>query len=264
MFQSIIFGVIQGLTEFLPVSSTAHLILVPWFFGWQDPGLAFDVILHWGTLLGVLVYFWRDWIKLLRGAWRWASGVTPWKNNLETKLLSFIIVASIPGAIFGYFLSEKAKGIFRNPLLIAATLLIFGFVILIADKLSRQRKLENISFIDSILIGISQAIAIIPGVSRSGATISAGLILGLDRVAAARFSFLLSVPIIFGAGLAESFHLLKTDLNTNLIVGLVASAISGFFAIWFLIKYVERKNYKFFVWYRIILAFVILIAILIK
>src|SRR6266403_5289729 len=163
--QAIVLGIVQGLTEFLPVSSSAHLILVPWLLRWRDPGLAFDVVLHLGTLLALLAYYWRDWrdmgMSLLDG------------SQMPRRLLLLLVVASVPGAIIGVLLEKQAETIFRSSVLIAATLALMGIALWTADSIgSKQRKIDDVTFVDAILIGLSQALAIIPGVSRSGATIT--------------------------------------------------------------------------------------------
>jgi len=256
IFQSIILGIVQGLGEFLPVSSTAHLVLVPYFFHWEDPGLAFDVALHMGTLIALLAFFWKDWIKILKLATRNSQP----DNEYNSNLLWLLIIATIPGVLAGYFLEEKAETVFRNPLLIAFTLAFFGLVLYLADKYAQRKKdIGTVSLKDSIIIGLSQAIAIIPGVSRSGITITAGLFQKLDRVSAARFSFLLSTPIIFGASVLKLPHLFNEGINVPILIGILASAISGYLAIKYLLKFVQHAGYQVFFWYRLGLA--ILIAV---
>ncbi len=264
ILRSVILGIVQGLTEFLPISSSAHLYLVPEFFGWRDPGLGFDVALHWGTLLAVILFFRKDLINLTRGFWHSLFRSTrDFGNNIYQKLSWYLIVASIPGAIVGKLLEEKAETVFRSPLLVAATLSAFGILLYFVDRYGKNSKnLDRTSFMDALLIGASQALAIVPGVSRSGSTIAAGRALGLTRGDAARFSFLMSVPIIFGAGLvkANEFH---TGVTTaELISGFTAAALSGFFAIKYLLRYLSSHNFNIFVWYRIILA-VMVIAFLV-
>lgn len=258
-FQSIVLGIIQGLGEFLPISSSAHLILAPWFFNWPDPGLAFDVALHTGTLLAVVAFFWRQWLELLVGFWKLVNGTRIWKENKEARLLVFLVVATIPGAVFGYFLEGPAESALRNPLLIAFTMFGFGLILWWADRNGRKKvHTKDVSPRQAFWIGLSQALAVIPGVSRSGSTIAAGLFLGLRKESAAKFSFLLSAPIILGASILKVPHLLEEGINTPLILGVTSAAISGFAAIWFLLRLVQKRNYSIFVWYRILLALVIL------
>jgi len=271
ILQSIVLGTVQGLGEFLPISSTAHLVLVPYFFKWEDPGLAFDVALHSGTLVAVLGYFWKDWMEIIKVAIsHLKSKIKNQKSKLQiknknlgkydSKLLWLLIIATIPGALAGYFLEDYAATVLRSPLVIAFTLSFVGIILYLADKYLKHRKeINQITVVDSILIGIAQAVAIIPGVSRSGATMTAGLLAGLSREGAAKFSFLMSTPIILGATLAQIGSILENNFNpTVLIVGVVSSAVSGYLAISFLLKFIKKFGFVFFVWYRVLLALVIL------
>jgi len=207
--QAIILGIVQGLAEFLPISSSAHLILVPWVLGWDDPGLAFDVALHWGTLFAVLFVFWRDWIRLI-GAGLRSLGDRRFLETSDRRLFWSLVVASIPGAIVGKLLGDKAEDTLRSPLLIAVTMSVMGVLLWWADKAGRKDKLaEQMTPGHALGIGVAQAFALIPGVSRSGSTITLGLALGYSRDAIARFSFLMSTPIIFGAGLLKFPKMLR-------------------------------------------------------
>lgn len=256
IFQSIILGIVQGLGEFLPISSTAHLILVPYFAGWKDPGLAFDVAMHAGTLLAVIIYFWRDWWEIFNISFRGNN----YKSEIYNRnILWLLIIGTIPGALVGFFLEDLVDGAFRNPYLIAFALSFFGLVLFLLDKYSKHlRNIGEITLRDAVLIGLAQAVAVIPGVSRSGATISAGLALGLSRVGAARFSFLLSTPIILGATVSQLPDLMKENFDEAIVWGIAFSALSGYLAIKYLIKFVENHSYEFFFWYRLVLAGVIL------
>ena len=259
IFQSFILGMVQGLGEFLPISSTSHLILVPWIFKWKDPGLGFDLALHWGTLLSVLIYFRNDILLLAKGFWHTLFKSTRnFSGNIYQKLSWYIIIASIPGAIIGKLLEQKVETVFRTPWLIAINLAVFGAVVLVIDQLGKKQKnLDNLTWKNSLTIGFSQALAIIPGISRSGSTMSAGLILGFKRADAARFSFLMSIPIIFGAGLlkVKEFH---TGVSTaELVVGFVSSAVFGFLSIKYLLQYLARHDFKIFVWYRFFVAILV-------
>lgn len=265
IFQAIILGLVQGLGEFLPISSSGHLILAPWLFGWQDPGLAFDVALHFGTLVAVLAYFWRDWVKIIYDLrftiYDVKSKTRKTKSQYPPNMLWLLVVATIPGVLAGYFLESYAETAFRNPLLIAFTLAFVGLLLYLADKYAKHRKnIGNMNFADSLIIGLFQAVAIIPGVSRSGSTITAGLATGYDRVSAARFSFLLSTPIIFGATVLKFPDFLSSNIGVAEIVGIATAAISGYIAIWWLIKFVEKVSYKIFFWYRLALAVLIVIV----
>jgi undecaprenyl-diphosphatase len=255
-FQAIILGIVQGLTEFLPVSSSAHLILVPWLFKWQeDPGLAFDVVLHLGTLLALLVFYWREWLDMVLSL---ANG-----NRVQRRLLFLLVIASVPGAIIGVLLEKQAESIFRSPLLIAATMSTLGVLLWVADAFgSKKRKLGEITLLDAILIGLSQAFAIVPGVSRSGATITTARILGIERADAANFSFLMATPIIAGAGLLEARKFFHSGLTPQLGLGFTASALFGLIAIAGLLSYVRTHTYRPFAIYRIALAILVVVVAL--
>lgn len=257
IFQSIILGIVQGLGEFLPISSTAHLILAPYFFGWSDPGLAFDVALHVGTLIAVVVFFFFDWLDIFKST---SNGVfktnyQPQTTNYKPELLWLLVIASVPGAIFGFFLDDYAEKIFRNPLLIAGTLSAVGLILYLVDKYAKHKKdINHMSWKDAIIIGLSQAVAIIPGVSRSGATITAGLSLGLSREQAARFSFLLSTPIIFGAAILKVPQLFENGITLPITLGIIAAAVSGYLAIKYMLRFIQKVGYAPFFWYRLVLA----------
>lgn len=246
--QAIAYGLIQGLTEFLPVSSSAHLVLLPWLTGWTDPGLAFDVALHWGTLLAVLFYFRRD-----------VADLTKRLFLPDRKLPLQIIAATVPGAIIGLLLEKQAETLFRSPLLIAATLSSIGILLYMADKRKQETvALLNMPWSSAILIGISQGLAIVPGVSRSGITIAVALLLCLRRPDAIRFSFYLSMPIIFGAGLLKFKHMLEALSEPTAILAFLVSAASGYFAIHLLVSLMKNRTLTPFVVYRLLLAGIIL------
>lgn len=248
--QSIILGLVQGLGEFLPISSSGHLIIVPWLFGWADHGLTFDIGLHFGTLVAVVLYFWKDWLMLLH------KGFTDTKCQ-EGRLFWYLVAATIPGAIGGFLLEDAAETVFRNPVLVAVMLIIMGVFLLWADRKSRKEtKFEGIRFKTAFLIGVFQVLAIIPGVSRSGITMTTGLFLGLTREAAARYSFLLSAPVIFGAAVIKVPYLIKNPaaVTDQFLIGMIVSCITGIAAIGFILKYVQTKSFQPFVWYRFALG----------
>jgi undecaprenyl-diphosphatase len=251
VLQAIVLGIVQGLTEFLPVSSSAHLILVPWLLKWQeDPGLAFDVVLHLGTLLALVIFYWREWLEMVLSL---ANG-----DRVRRRLLFLLIAASVPGAIIGVLLEKQAETIFRSPILISVTLATLGLILWAADAFgSKKRKIDDLTFVDALLIGLSQALAIIPGVSRSGATITTARFLGIDRPDAANFSFLMATPIIAGAGLLEARKFLHSGLTAQLGWGFAASAVFGLIAIVWLLSYVRTHTYRPFAIYRILLAVVV-------
>lgn len=270
ILQSIILGILQGLGEFLPISSTAHLILAPYFLNWEDPGLSFDVALHVGTLVSVIAFFWRDWLCILKLAFqdmsknqkaRLAGDLAKQvktSNEYPKNLLWLLIVASVPGAVFGFLLDDYAENAFRNPLIIAFTLSVVGLVLYLVDRYSSHKKdIKNVSVADSIIIGLSQAVAIIPGVSRSGATMTTALARGFSREQAARFSFLLSTPIIFGAAVMKVPELFETGITAPMIFGILAAAISGYLAIKYMLRFIQKVGYAPFFWYRLLLTLLI-------
>jgi undecaprenyl-diphosphatase len=264
LFQAFILGMVQGLGEFLPISSSAHLILTPWLFGWEDQGLAFDVALHWGTLLAVLTYFYKDIGQLIKGFVQTLSrSKRDLKNNVHQKLSWLIILATIPAAIIGKLLESQVETAFRNPLLIAATLSIVGIILYLVDRYGAKIKdLTHISWLNAFIIGCSQAVALIPGVSRSGATMIAGLAQGITRQDAAKFSFLMSAPIIFGAGLLKLPDIATIENHGQLLVGFLSSAVFGFLAIKYLLRYIANHSFALFTWYRLALAALIIIVYL--
>jgi undecaprenyl-diphosphatase len=270
-----ILGIIQGLTEFLPVSSSAHLILVPWIFGWQPEGLMFDVSLHIGTAIALLAYFWRDWIVLAKEVLRGIAEARPLGNS-QRRLAWFLVVGTLPAMAVGLTLENTVETKLRSPLITVFTLIIFGVLLYFAERQSSQeRGIEDYKWADSIWIGISQALALIPGVSRSGITISTALLRNSNRSAAARFSFLLSTPIIVGAGLLASWHLHKAlrhplisggvasgSLEVKwgvLATGVICAAATGFLCIRLFLRYIQNKTFKPFIIYRFILAGVVLL-----
>lgn len=258
VIEALILGIVQGLGEFLPISSSAHLVLIPWLLGWKDPGLTFDVALHMGTLLAVVLYFWRDWLSLFRGA-------IQAKPSVEKRLFWYLVIATLPGAAIGYMLEDKAETIFRNPLLIGIMLIIMGILLFLGDRQRQLRTLDTMTFTDAILIGLSQALAIIPGVSRSGSTMTVARWLALTREDAARFSFLMSTPIVLGAGILSMRDLQFSDITLSFLIGVFTSFLVGILSISFLLKYLKRSDFKVFVGYRFLLGVtVILLALFVR
>jgi len=255
ILQAVILGLAQGLGEFLPISSSAHLVLIPWFLGWTDPGLTFDVALHLGTLVAVVIYFWKDWLRLIIMGF---SDV----RSVEGRLFWYLVVASVPGAIGGYLLEKKAETVFRSPILIGVMLILMGILLYWADRKSAKKiEMNQITFGTSLLIGISQVLAIIPGVSRSGVTMTTGLLRGVTREGAARFSFLLSTPIIFGAAMVKLPGIISNSsgITANFMIGTAVSCIAGLVSIGFLLRYVQTKNFLPFAWYRFILGVLVIV-----
>ena len=255
ILQAVILGLAQGLGEFLPISSSAHLVLIPWFLGWTDPGLTFDVALHLGTLVAVVIYFWKDWLRLIIMGF---SDV----RSVEGRLFWYLVVASVPGAIGGYLLEKKAETVFRSPILIGVMLILMGILLYWADRKSAKKiEMNQITFGTSLLIGISQVLAIIPGVSRSGVTMTTGLLRGVTREGAARFSFLLSTPIIFGAAMVKLPGIISNSsgITANFMIGTAVSCIAGLVSIGFLLRYVQTKNFLPFAWYRFTLGVLVIV-----
>lgn len=267
IFQAVIMGLVQGLGEFLPISSTAHLILVPWLFGWDGSifqSLAFDVALHMGTLLALLIFFWRDWIRLIAAA---CNGLMSGKVTQDSRLFWYLVAAVIPGGIFGVLFEKAADTYLRNELLIAVMLIVMGVVLYWADRQgAKRRSLEQTTLGTSVMIGFAQAIALIPGTSRSGITMTAGLFSGMTRVAAARFSFLLSAPIILGAGLVEVPKLLHTPgaISPHFFIAVIVSFLAGAASIGFLLRYLQTKSFLPFVWYRVLLGLTVIAVLLVR
>lgn len=241
--QAIALGLLQGATEFIPVSSSGHLVLVPWLLGWDSPGLIFDTVVHWGTLVAVLVYFWRDWIALI-GAWLRGFSRRDWSEP-HARLMWLLILGSIPAAVIGFLLEDLFESLFSQPAWVACFLLVTAGLLTLSEFLGRRsREIRDLAWADALLIGLAQASAIAPGISRSGATMATGLFRGLERPAAARFSFLLATPIIFGAGLLQLMDLMTVpDPSAHipgLVVGFVAAVVSGYVCIWVLLRYLQR------------------------
>lgn len=260
VLQAIVLGIVQGLTEFLPISSSGHLILVPWLFDWhvllEDPELnkTFDVALHLGTFFSLLVYFWRD-IGRLLAAW-WRTLTRRCVDSTEGKVAWLIILSMLPAAAAGVLLEDVIVNTLGKPWMIAGLMIVFAGVMYAIDRLARhERTMEQMSWVDALLIGVAQALALAPGVSRSGVTMVTGLALRLTREAAARFSFLMSIPIIGGAAAYKGLDIAREGLPPGttmpFAVGIASAALSGFAAIWFLLAYLRRHDFTPFVIYRL-------------
>jgi undecaprenyl-diphosphatase len=282
IIEAIVLGIVQGLTEFLPVSSSAHLIIVPWLLGWESPGLAFDAALHLGTLGAVLIYFWRDLLAMLvtlPRALRHPRQVLTSRDSRDTmpRLTLLIVAGTIPGLIAGYFGQNVIDEAYYQPggpsdrIIVAIAMALAGLALfmLVAERLARHtRVLSDMRLRDGLAIGLSQAAALIPGVSRSGATITTGLFRDLTREDAARFSFLLGVPIIAAAGLNGVYHTFRTGLPQDqtliFIVGILTSGLAGLAAISALLRYVRHSSFRVFIIYRLALAVVLVMLTLVK
>jgi undecaprenyl-diphosphatase len=269
-FQALVMGIVQGLTEFLPISSSGHLILVPYLLGWKDPfidSLAFSVMLHMGTLAALLVYFWRDWARLV------PAGLAALRDRSfrgdPDRRLAWLLVATLPPAVvLGVLLNDFFEEKVRQPILVAAMLVMGAAILWLADRLGRRSDpIERLGFGGAIGIGFAQALALVPGISRSGISISAGLALGLSREAATRFSFLMATPVIAGAGLFELKKLVGGEVvgavnGGAILVGFVAAVVSGLAAIHLLLRFVRNHPMTVFVAYRLLLAAVVVIVVL--
>lgn len=262
VLEAIALGIIQGVSELLPISSSAHLLLTRRFFGLREGGLAFDVALHFGSLVAVLWYFRVQWISLARAAARIAA--TRQVESVAERRVLLIIVATIPAGIAGLLLEDLAETTFRNPVITATMLIVMGIVLWAVDKwVARDRRLDDVSWRDAIVIGLAQCAALVPGVSRSGATISAGRALGLDRESAAVFSFLISMPIIAAAAILKVPDAIgEMGFSLPLIAGVVAAALSSWAAIEVLLRYVARRSYGIFALYRVVLGVTVLYLLL--
>ena len=255
-------GVLQGLGEFLPISSSGHLIVMPWLMGWPVQSLAFDVALHVGTLAAVLYAFIGDWTRIFKSAFdgvRAGNPLQAWGG----RLLALLAVASIPAGVLGLLLEDWAETTFRSPALVAVDMALLGAVLFVADRRAPASSDPlsdsiDISWRDALLIGLAQSAALVPGVSRSGATISMALFLGHKRPEAARFSFLLATPITFGAALLKVPDLFRGGVDGNVWIGMISAAIVGLLSIRVLLAYVKTRTYRPFVYYRWIFAAVVL------
>jgi undecaprenyl-diphosphatase len=282
VWQAIVLGIVQGLTEFLPVSSSAHLLVVPWLLGWESPGLAFDAALHLGTLAAVLVYFWRDLLAMalalpraIRRPYAILRSQEP--TDVMARLALLIALGTVPGLIAGV-LGEGAIDAIYHPggvapdrviVMIAVALIALALLLLAAERAARHVwGMASLTVRDTVVIGLVQALALIPGVSRSGATITAGLFRGLTRADAARFSFLLGAPIVAAAGAKGLLDTLRSGLDAGQLgvfaIGLAASALAGFAAIWGLLRYLQRASTAVFIVYRIVLGIVLIVFVAVR
>ncbi len=266
LYQVIVMAVVQSLTEFLPISSTAHLALAPRLLGWTNPelnSLDFDIALHLGTLAAVILYFIRDWIQIAGQGFGLQIGSDSALAR-NRNLLWFLAIATVPVGVLGYLFKDQAEGPWRNSFVIGTTLILIGAVMYIAERVSHFKKgIGEISLADSLVIGLFQALAIVPGVSRSGITISTGLFRNLDRQAAARFSFLLSTPALAGAALKAFMDVhkaggLSDGMHVPFLVGAVVSAVTGWVVIAFFLRFLRTNSLKFFVYYRVIFGIIVI------
>jgi len=270
LVQALVMGIVQGLTEFLPISSSGHLILVPYLLGWDEPfitSLAFSVMVHLGTLAALIAYFAGDWVRLI------AAGLASLRDRRigddpSRRLAWILVLATIPAALIGGVLGDTIESVARRPAIVALALVVGGAILWYADGVGRRdREVSSIGWTGAVAVGFAQAVALVPGVSRSGITISAGRLLGLDRERAARLSFLLAAPTIAGAGLLEAYHLVRGEAGVGnhtsvLLVGVVSAAVTGVLAIRLLLEWFRRRGVGVFVAYRIALALLVVVALL--
>lgn len=268
--QALVMGIVQGLTEFLPISSSGHLILVPYLLGWKDPfitSLAFSVMLHMGTLVALLAYFWRDWLVLVPAGLA-AARDRSFRGDPDRRLAWLIAITTIPAVIVGPILADRLETAVRSAGIVAVTMVMGGAILWLADRTGRRvREATELTFLQALGIGVAQAIALVPGISRSGISISAGLFLGLTRESAARFSFLMATPITAAAGAYEILKLVRGEVGGEisigpLVVGMVAALIAGLAAIHLLLQYLRSNSLTIFVVYRLVLAAVVIVFFL--
>jgi undecaprenyl-diphosphatase len=268
VFQALVMGIVQGLTEFLPVSSSGHLVVVPFLFGWDDEflnSLAFSVMLHLGTLVALLVYFREDWARLIPAGFATVRDRS-FKGDADRRLAWLLVASTIPAALAGLLFNDLIEDQFREVGLVAVMLVVGGVILFVADRVGgRSRGVADVTFPIAIGIGAAQALALIPGISRSGISISAARLAGLDREAAARFAFLMATPITAGAIVFEARRLLTGEAGVDvaiapLVVGMVAALVSGLAAIHFMLRYLRTRSLDIFVWYRFGLAAVVLVV----
>jgi undecaprenyl-diphosphatase len=265
LIHALVLGAFQGFSEILPISSSAHLILIPWFLNWPESGLTFDVALHLGTFIALSIYFRHDIVEMVVSFF---SAIKNRSLDTPSRRLPFIIIAAtFPAAIVGKLFEDIIEAVFRSsPLLIAGFLIGFGLLLGLVDRFGRKRlTLDQTTAASGMVVGLFQCLALIPGVSRSGITITAGLMLGFSREAAARFSFLLSLPIVAGAALLKTIHLAKVGLPAAdllpMLVGMTVSCITGYISVAFLLRFVQKRSIAPFVWYRIIVGLAVIFLI---
>ena len=257
VFQALVLGLVQGLTELLPISSSAHLNILPWLFSWNSIPESFDVALHAGTLLAIGIFFFKDWINLIIGAYK---QVVKKEKNREGTMFLYIVLATIPGGIIGFILDKYCEEILTKPLIIAIALIIMGIILYLVDKYKKSEvDYEHLTLKQTFVIGVSQALAFIPGVSRSGITMTTARSMGIKREAAAKFSFMLSAPIVLAATVLK---LSEFEFTIPFFVGVFVSFIIGLFVIKFLMNYLQKGSFKAFAIYRVIFGLIIIIRLL--
>lgn len=253
IIQAIILGIVQGLTELLPISSSAHLFLIPWVLNWEIPEY-FDVALHFGTLLAIGIFFFKDWIKLIIGGYK---QVIKREKSIEGRMFWYIVLATIPGGAIGFLLDHYAQDILTQPLIIAIALIIMGIILYIVDKKCKsQTQYKDMTLKQTFLIGLSQALAFIPGVSRSGVTMTTGRLMGVDRESTAKYSFMLSAPIVLAA---TAYKFKDFVFNIPFFIGVFVSFLVGIIVIKFLLEYLKKGSFKWFAIYRVIIGIAVIV-----
>ena len=257
--QSIILGIVQGLTELLPISSSAHLTLIPWIFNWSGLSESFDVALHFGTLLAIGLFFFKDWIQLIKGGYKLAIKK---EKSTEGKMFWYIVLATIPGGMIGFLLDHFLENALKAPLIIATALIVMGIILYLVDKNCKSKiSYEKMGLKETFLIGLSQALAFIPGVSRSGITMTTARILKVDRESAAKYSFMLSAPIVLAATI---FKFSSFTLSLEFFIGVIASFLVGVAVIKFLLQYLKKGSFKVFAIYRVIAGLAVILIYFLK
>nr|MBP3680302.1 undecaprenyl-diphosphate phosphatase [Clostridia bacterium] len=257
--QSIILGIVQGLTELLPISSSAHLTLIPWIFNWSGLSESFDVALHFGTLLAIGLFFFKDWIELIKGGYKLAVKK---EKSTEGRMFWYIVLATIPGGIIGFLLDHFLENALKAPLIIATALIVMGIILYVVDKNCKSKiSYEKMGLKETFLVGLSQALAFIPGVSRSGVTMTTARILKVDRESAAKYSFMLSAPIVLAATI---FKFSSFTLSLEFFIGVITSFLVGVGVIKFLLQYLKKGSFKVFAIYRVIAGLAVILIYFLK
>ena len=259
IFQALLLGIVQGLTELLPISSSAHLKIIQWLFSWQEIPSSFDVALHFGTLLAIGIFFFKDWLDLIKSGFNYTFKK---QKTHQGKMFWYIVLATIQGGAIGFVLDHFLEDKLKTPLIIATALIVMGIILYIADKKCKSKiSYEKMGLKETLIIGISQALAFIPGVSRSGATITMGRLLKVDRESAARYSFMLSAPIVLAATL---YKFKDFVFNIEFIIGVLTSFIVGILVIKFLMQYLKKGSFKIFAIYRVIVGALIFVIYFVR
>lgn len=266
LIQAILLGILQGATEFIPVSSSGHLVLVPWLLGWSPAGLTFTLFVHLGTAIGVLAVFWEDWVAMVRGALHW---LRTREVNDDFRLALLLVLGVLPVAIIGVIFQVFFEGLFERPLIAMLMLLVTAALLIISERLGKlERNIDDVTWQDSLFIGIAQVLAILPGVSRSGTTIAAARLRNMERDSAARFSFLLATPLIIGAALVQMIELAAGGMNGNsatlIIAGFLAALISAYFVIHWLLAYLRTRSTNVFAVYCVAASLLCIVVFIVR